>query len=88
VRDAWPLCVPEVPYRLPADALAHLTQRQEDTQSCTRGKRAIAGIAYKSTRLRSVPMPGTVCSTDRVLASCCVAVVTMANARSRSSGSY
>src|SRR5262245_8156635 len=53
------------------------------TKSCTRGKRALSCISYKSTRLRIFPMPGTVWSQYRVLAACGLAVVTMATSRSR-----
>src|SRR5207247_1219425 len=46
VREALPLFVPEVLYRFPADSLAHVTKRQEDTKSWTRGKRAMSGKLY------------------------------------------
>ena len=44
-REACPIVVPEVPSRFPAASLAHVTKRQEDTQSCTRGKRWMAWIS-------------------------------------------
>jgi hypothetical protein len=45
VREAFPIFVPAVPYRLPADALAHVTRRQEETTSGPRGKRWMAWMA-------------------------------------------
>ena len=61
VREAWPLFVHEVPSRVPADALAYVTRRQEDTQSWTRGKRWLWWMSSSRTRLQIVPTPGTVC---------------------------
>ena len=45
VRAALPSFWPDVPSRFPAEALAHVTRRQEDPQSCPRGKRWIAWMA-------------------------------------------
>jgi hypothetical protein len=41
-RGAWPIFVPEVPKRVPADACAHVTRRPDEAKSCTRGKRSMA----------------------------------------------
>jgi len=87
VRDAWPIVVPEVPYRVPADALAQVTTRQEDTQSWTRGTRVIAWIASRSTTRTIVPRPGTEWSRYKGWASGGLAVGTRGHATSRSHGS-
>ena len=58
--------VPEVPSRVPADALAHVTTRPEKTHSCTRGHRRMSWISYRSTRRRIFPIPGTGWSRDQV----------------------
>src|SRR6266545_197141 len=42
---ALPIVVPDVPERFPADSLAHLTRRQYEAKSCTRGKRAISWLS-------------------------------------------
>ena len=81
-REAFPIVVPAVPSRVPADACAHVTQRQEETPSGTRGKRWRSCSASRSTRRRIVPIPGTVWRTDRVWASCCFAALTMGHATS------
>jgi hypothetical protein len=81
VRDAGPRCVPVGPARCPADAVAHVTRRPEDTHSCPRGQRAMAWIASTGTRRRSGPMPGPVWSRERGWALGCGAVCTMAHAR-------
>jgi hypothetical protein len=65
VRDAVPIFVPAVPDRWPADALAPLPKRPEETQSWTRGQRAPSGMAYTSTRRRLWPRPGTLGSPYR-----------------------
>ena len=44
-RWTFPLFLPEVPHRFPPDSLAHLTSRQYETKSCTRGKRGMSWIS-------------------------------------------
>jgi hypothetical protein len=58
VSYAWPLCVPAGPARLPAESLAPLPSRPEETQACPRGHRALAGLAASRTQRRSAPLPG------------------------------
>lgn len=82
VRDAGPMCAPEVPERFPADACVHVTRRHEDTPSWTRGKRTRSCISYRRTRARIVPIPGTACRRDSVWAWWCFAVLTMVHSRS------
>jgi hypothetical protein len=71
VRWAFPRFLPDVPKRVPADACAHFTQRPEEAQSCRRGTRARAWLSSSKTRLRMVPMPGTVGNRYQVCASWC-----------------
>ena len=82
VRWALPILFPDVPKRLPPDACAHVTRRQDDAQSCPRGKRSLWCMAESQTRRRIVPRPGTVWKRDRGWASCCCAVVRRKSARS------
>jgi hypothetical protein len=81
-RCALPLLVPAVPRRFPPDALAPLTRRPDDAQSCPRGQRSMSWIASSKTRLRMLPMPGTVCKRERVWASWCFAVLRRKSSRS------
>jgi hypothetical protein len=69
VRGAWPLVVPAVPTRFPADAVAPVTRRHEETPACPGGNRVIAWMASRHTRRRIVPRPGTVGSRSSGLAS-------------------
>ena len=82
VRWAWPILCPEVPKRFPADAFAHWMRRQYDAKSCPRGKRSIWCMSSSKTRRRMLPMPGTVCHTDRGWASWCLAVLRIKRSRS------
>ena len=41
VRGAWPIFVPEVPTRLPPDAVRHVTRRPSAAQACPRGTRSL-----------------------------------------------
>jgi hypothetical protein len=45
LRYAWPIFLPEVPDRLPADSLAQLTRRHYEAQSCTLGRRRMSWIS-------------------------------------------
>jgi hypothetical protein len=58
--EAWPILVPEKPERVPVDAWAHCTRRQEETQSWPWGKRWMVGSSYRSARRRLGPIPGMV----------------------------
>ena len=60
LRCAFPMFFPDVPKRLPADALRHWTRRAAEAQSCPRGKWPMSWRSSSSTRLRIVPIPGTV----------------------------
>ena len=73
-RGALPMCWPEGPSRWPADALAPVPRRPDETPSGTRAQRSIAWMAESRTRRRRVPRPGPVCHRDRVGAACGLAV--------------
>jgi hypothetical protein len=53
-----PIFLPEVPSRLPLDALAHCTRGQEETKSGTRGKRALACNLLQNAQGQNRPKPG------------------------------
>ena len=87
VRGALPSVVPDVPARVPAASLAHVTRRPDAATSCPRGQRALSGRSSRRTRRSLWPIPGTVCRRDRVVASWGLAVVTRRSSPWRRRGS-
>jgi hypothetical protein len=86
-RGAWPRCLPAVPQRVPAEAVAHGSRRPDAATSGPRGQRAIVWRSSSRTRRRSVPLPGTGCRRWRGLAAWCLAVGRLARASARRSAS-
>lgn len=84
VRGAWPMWGPDVPERLPAEAVAHVTRRHDDANAGPRGKRSLAWMSSRHTRRSLVPRAGTVRSRDTGGASWGLAALTLVRARARS----
>jgi len=84
-RAAWPIVVPAVPSRIPAEALAHVPTRPEDTHAGPRGKRWRAWMAARRPQRRTSPMPGIGRRRSRVgrLGSCAVLRRRRSTSRSR-----